>query len=199
MTEPLVPPPAVEETPPDSLPRQKGALQEIVETLLLAAAIYLVVNFFTMRCEVDGPSMQPTLETGQRLIVYRLAYVFSEPQRGDVVVFRSPNNPDDDLVKRIIGLPGETVSIQDGRVYIDGVLLEEPSFIPSPYYNGAWEIPEGHYFVLGDNRNSSSDSHSWGTVSASQILGRVWLSYWPPSRWGVIQHYRGYNIGADGS
>lgn len=195
MTEPSIAPQVAEEPQPDRL---KETLREIAETLILAAVIYLVVNFFTIRCEVDGPSMEPTLQTGQRLIVYRLAYAFSEPERGDVIVFRSSNNPDDDLVKRIIGLPGETVSIQGGRVYINGELLEEPSFIPSAAYDGTWEVPEGHYFVLGDNRNSSSDSHSWGTIAAGQILGRAWLSYWPPGRWGGIQHYRSYNMDADG-
>jgi len=204
MTEPSTPPPPspVEETPPEPRARLKAILREVVETLLLAAVIYLVINFFTMRCEVEGPSMEPTLETGQRLIVYRLAYAFSEPERGDVIVFRYPPDSGDNLVKRIIGLPGETVSIREGHVYIDGVLLEEPGYVSPPYYSGTWEVPEGHYFVLGDNRNSSSDSHSWGDIAnldGDLIVGRAWLSYWPPSRWGVIEHYRGYNREQDGS
>jgi len=204
MIEPSTPPPpsVVEEALPEPRPQMKVILREVIETLLLAAVIYLVINFFTMRCEVEGPSMEPTLETGQRLIVYRLAYAFSEPERGDVVVFRYPPDSGDNLVKRIIGLPGETVSIREGHVYIDGVLLEEPDYVSPPGYSGTWEVPEGHYFVLGDNRNSSSDSHSWGDVAnldANQIVGRAWLSYWPPSRWGVIEHYRGYNREQDGS
>jgi signal peptidase I len=192
---------ATEEEPSEGRASLPTILREVVETLLLAAVIYLIVNFFTMRCEVDGPSMQPTLETGQRLVVYRLAYVFSEPERGDVVVFHSPLNPDDNLVKRIIGLPGEIVSIQDGHIYIDGELLEEPDFIPEPYYSGTWEVPEGHYFVLGDNRNASNDSHGWGEaapIAAEEIIGRAWISYWPPDQWGVIEHFRGYNTNTDG-
>lgn len=200
MTESLIPnqpPQAIDEKTTKDRVQWREILREGVETLLLAAVIFLLVNFLTMRCEVDGPSMQPTLETGQRLIVYRLAYVFGGPQRGDVVVFRSPNNPSDNLVKRIIGLPGETVSVRDGRIYIDDILLEEPDFIPESQYGGTWEIPEGHYFALGDNRNASNDSHSWGAVSAEDIIGRAWASYWPPEKWSAVQHYRGYHIDVD--
>jgi len=173
-------------------------LYEIVETLLLAVVIWLAVNFTTARYVVEGQSMEPNLHTGQFLIVSRLAYMniagvsLGEPLRGDIIVFDFPNNPSDDYVKRIIGLPGETVMIdQDGNIFVDGQLLVEPYLSSEPYGNriGTWEVPEGSYFVVGDNRNHSSDSRSWGMLAAKYIVGKAWISYWPPQNWGIIPHY----------
>lgn len=177
-------------------------LYEIVETALLAVVIWLVVNFATARYVVEGQSMERNLHTGQFLIVSRLSYFelddlidLGEPERGDIVVFDFPGNPADDYVKRVIGLPGETVSIDDyGTVRVDGEALSEPYLEPSVTYpyqgrTGAWVVPQGSYFVLGDNRNSSSDSRSWGTLDEAYIVGKAWVSYWPPQEWGVIPHY----------
>lgn len=185
---------------PDRQARLKEFLREVIETLLLAAAIYLVVNVTTARRVVEGPSMEPTLHSGQFLLVNRLAYHLGEPERGDIIVFHSPSNSRDDLVKRIIGLPGEAVTIREGFVYIDGQLLQEPYISTPSRYGGTWEVPEDHYFVLGDNRNDSSDSHNWSgeeyALPADQIIGEAWLSYWPPEAWGVASHYHDYSIGA---
>lgn len=173
-------------------------LYEIVETLLLAVVIWLAVNFTTARYVVEGQSMEPNLHTGQFLIVSRLAYMniaglsLGEPHRGDIIVFDFPNNPSDDYVKRIIGLPGETVMIdQAGNVFVDGQRIDEPYLNGEPYSNriGTWEVPEGSYFVVGDNRNHSSDSRSWGMLARKYIVGKAWISYWPPQYWGVIPHY----------
>jgi len=167
-------------------------LREIVETLVLAAIIYAAVNLTTARRVVQGPSMLPTLETGQYLIVSRLAYRFGEPQRGDIVVFHPSTFPEEDVVKRIIGLPGETVSIHGQQVFINGQLLDEPYVGVQNPSDGAWEVPEGYYFVMGDNRNNSLDSRTWGSLAADRIIGPAWLCYWPPSRWGIVEHYRYY-------
>ncbi len=181
--------------------RIKAALREAAETILLAAIIWLLVNFTTARYVVEGQSMEPNLHTGQYLIVNRLAYMqiggfkFGSVHRGDIVVFDYPGNPSDDYVKRVIGLPGETVTIdQNGQVYIDGELLEEPYLgdeggTPYRHRSGTWTVPEGSYFVLGDNRGSSSDSRSWGMLEQKYIVGKAWLSYWPPKYWGIIPHY----------
>jgi signal peptidase I len=167
------------------------AVYEVLETVLLAVVIWLVVNFTTARYVVDGSSMEPTLHTGQFLIVSRLAYRLGSPQRGDVIVFHFPGNPNEDYVKRIIGLPGETVTIQDGRVFINGVPLQETYISPGTLiaYQGSWTVPEGSYFVLGDNRAHSSDSRTWGMLSSEYIIGKAWICYWPPQYWGTVPHY----------
>jgi len=175
-------------------------LYEIVETLVLAIIIWLLVNITTARYVVEGQSMEPNLHTGQYLIVSRLAYMdigstidLGDPQRGDIVVFDFPRNPADDYVKRVIGLPGEEVTIEpNGDVYVNGTLLDEPYLTPDIPYNkqhGTWEVPSESYFVLGDNRNSSSDSRSWEFLEEQYIVGKAWLSYWPPPYWGIIPHY----------
>jgi signal peptidase I len=169
-----------------------SVLREIIETILLAAIIWLAVNFATARYVVDGQSMEPNLHTGQFLIVSRLAYRFGDPQRGDIIVFDFPGNPSDDYVKRIIGLPGETVSIENGHIFINNVRLEEPYLPPDDITTptrGHWIVPEGEYFVLGDNRGHSSDSRSWGMLETSKIIGKAWISYWPPETWGLLPHY----------
>jgi signal peptidase I len=127
------------------------------------------------------------LHDSQYLIVDKISYRLAEPQRGDVIVFEPPNRPGEDYVKRVIGLSGELVEVRNGQVFIDSQLLEEPfvvysgSYSMSPRRVGADEL-----FVLGDNRNSSSDSHNWGMLSKDKVVGRAWISYWPPSRWGLI-------------
>jgi signal peptidase I len=174
---------------------QKGllspVLREILETVVLAAVIWLLINFTTARYVVEGSSMEPNLVSGQFLIVNRLAYRFGEPQRGDIIVFDFPGNPSDDYVKRIIGLPGEEIRIDQGQVYVNGEMLEEPYLIDGLLTprEGTWTVPEDNYFVMGDNRPSSSDSRTWGTLNADFIVGKAWVSYWPPQEWGVIPHY----------
>jgi signal peptidase I len=179
----------------DSLRRRPAGWQilvsETLETVLLAAVIWLVVNLATARFVVDGSSMEPNFHTGQLLIVNRLAYRFGTVERGDVIVFRFPGNTADDYIKRVIGLPGETVAIRDGKVYIDGNLLEEPYLAPDTTlpYGGEWVVPADSYFVMGDNRPHSSDSRSWGMLGKEYVIGKSWISYWPPPYWGVVPHY----------
>lgn len=192
-----------------------GHVGEIVRAVAVLLAIFIGMRSVIQTFGVDGPSMAPNFETGQRLLVNRVAYLhtdgtpfegllpahrqgsvaylFGGPHRGDVVVFRPPGASgfDSDLVKRIIGLPGETVAIMNGRVYVNGDELSEPyvQFVADYTYPGeglAVLIPSDSYFVLGDNRPVSSDSHLGWLVPADKLVGQAWLSYWPIQRVGLV-------------
>ena len=167
-------------------------MRELLETVLLIAAIYSFVNLATARFVVDGSSMLPNFNTDQFIIVSRLSYVIGEPQRGDVVVFHYPNNTDRDFIKRVIGLPGEKVTILGGEVYINEHLIEEPyieNFCLNNRCDGEWLVGEDEYFVLGDNRGASKDSQDFGPVHKQYIVGRAFVRYWPPQDWALIKHW----------
>ena len=177
---------------PDAENNQTGSLKRIVldilETLILAVVLYFGINAVSVRVRVDGFSMNPTLQDGEYILVNRLAYKIGHPVRGDIIVFSFPMDPKQDLIKRVIGLPGESIFVQDGKVMINGVPLEEPYIAAPPIYNGTWEVPKGQLFVLGDNRNESKDSHEWGLLPIENVVGRAVLIYWPPPEWQVIDH-----------
>ena len=179
---------------PDAEKDQTGNLKRIVldilETLILAVVLYFGINAVSVRVRVDGFRMNPTLQDGEYILVNRLAYKIGNPVRGDIVVFSFPMDPRQDLIKRVIGLPGESISVQDGKVMINGIPLEEPYIAAPPIYNGTWEVPEGQLFVLGDNRNESKDSHEWGLLPMENVVGRAILIYWPPPEWQVIDHLK---------
>jgi len=162
---------------------------DILETLLLSAALFLVINALSARVRVDGSSMLPTLHNGEFVLVNRLAYRFDAPQRGDIVVFHYPPDPQQDLIKRVIGLPGDTVHVQGGTVWVNDEPLDEPYIAQPPLYSGTWVVPPGNLFVLGDNRNDSSDSHSWGMLPFENIVGKAVLIYWPFQNLQLIDHY----------
>lgn len=165
-----------------------GLLRDIIESAVLAVILFLLIQSTVQSTIVEGYSMEPALLDGQRLLVNKLAYHFSSPQRGDIVVFHAPRGSEDkDLVKRIIGLPGEKVEVRRGRVYINDEFLQE-SYLPrtGTYSWGPRIVGPEEYFVLGDNRENSSDSHTWGMLPANLIVGKVWLSLWPPERWGPL-------------
>lgn len=165
-------------------------LRDVLETLVLAVIIFLVINTVTGRYEVQSISMEPTLHEGQYLIVSKVTYWFHPPERGDVVVLDPPNESPIPYIKRVIGLPGEEVAVYDGRVWIDGVALNEPYISgPPTYYYEKRLLSENEYLVLGDNRNNSSDSHAWGTLPRQNIIGKSVFRYWPPEKWGWIPHY----------
>ena len=168
----------------------KRVLLDIVETLVLAVVLYFGINAISVRVRVDGYSMNPTLQNGEYILVNKLAYKLGEPQRGDIVVFVFPIDPHEDLIKRIIGLPGERVSIHNGQVSINDVPLNEPYIADAPQYDGEWVVSEGQLFVLGDNRNASKDSHQWGLLPVENVVGKAVLIYWPPPEWQVINHTR---------
>jgi signal peptidase I len=167
-----------------------GMLREALETILPAILIALLINVFIGQAtRVEGQSMEPNLHSNQRLVVEKVSYRFHGPQRFDVVVIKVPSQGDELLIKRVVGLPGETVEIHDGQVYIDGQLLNEP-FTNEQTRPGRYAritVPPLNVFVLGDNRNHSNDSRSFGPVPIENIVGRAWISYWPPEDLGVVQ------------
>jgi signal peptidase I len=162
-------------------------LYDILETILLSAALFFVINALTARVRVDGFSMLPTLQDGNFVLVNRLAYRFGEPQRGDIIVFHFELTRQD-LIKRVIGLPGDEVRIENGVVYVNGAALDEPYIAAVPNYSGTWLVPSENFFVLGDNRNDSSDSHSWGMLPVDEVIGKAVLVYWPFERWSLLDH-----------
>ena len=169
--------------------------RDALEIILLIVTIYTLVNLATARAVVEGQSMQPNFYTGQLVIVNRFAYYFAGPQRGDVVVLHDPKDTSQDFIKRIVALPDETIQIKEGRVYINNVEIDEP-YIAEFCRNGCdgtWILQDDEYFVLGDNRNNSFDSHSFGPITRNLIVGQAWIRYWPPQDIGFIQH-PGYSL-----
>ncbi len=170
---------------------KRSLLRDVLEIALLVLITFTPINLMTARAIVDGPSMQPTFHTGNLVIVNRLAYFFSPPQRGDVIVLHNPRyEGGDDLIKRVIGLPNETIALKDGRVYVNGVLLEEPYVrdFCGLGCNGTWTLSETQYFVLGDNRPQSYDSHNFGPIERHLIVGQAWVKYWPLSEFSIVEH-----------
>jgi signal peptidase I len=167
----------------------RSVLREVLETILLTIILFAVINAVTGRSQVNGSSMQDTLHDGQYLIISKLAYWIRPPQRGDIIVLHPPKNPGEDYIKRIVGLPGERVEMRDGTIWIDGIVLEEPYVSSVPSYGGQWALQDGEYLVLGDNRQDSDDSHKWGPLPVEDIVGKAWLTYWPPERWGLVAHH----------
>jgi len=161
---------------------------DVLETVILAVVLYFGINAISARVRVDGLSMNPTLQNGEYVLVSRLAYKTGEPQRGDIIVFSFPIDQSQDLIKRVIGLPGETITIQNNEVLVNGMKLEEPYIAQSPVYSGEWTVDEGQLFVLGDNRNDSKDSHQWGLLPAENVIGKAMVIYWPPSEWKLVNH-----------
>jgi signal peptidase I len=166
----------------------KRFVLDILETLVLAVVLYFGINAISARVRVDGFSMRPTLQDGEYILVSKLAYKLGQPQRGDIVVFIFPVNPAEDLIKRVIGLPGDTISVQGGVLSINGVTMDEPYINAPPAYEGTWTVLPDELFVLGDNRNDSRDSHQWGLLPIKNVIGKAVLIYWPPKEWEVIKH-----------
>ncbi len=180
--------PVEEEEPQPS--RFLAFLRELVETVVLALVLFLVINLLTARVRVDGPSMEPSYQHNNRVVVSKVSYWFGDIQRGDVVVFPAPPNPNEDYIKRVIGLPGDRVSVANGSVFVNGVPIEEP-YINAPPISNLPEtvVPEGMVFVMGDNRNVSSDSRSWGPLQIEDIIGKAVFVYWPLDQVRVVEHY----------
>ncbi len=180
------------------LKRLLHLIREVLETVIPAVLIALLINLFLARAtRVSGQSMEPNLHTDQRLIVEKVSYNpymrqylgVDGPQRGDVIVLQLENQADL-LIKRVIGLPGDEVLIQNGVVYLNSQPLTE-TYLNGPTSGsyGPLTIPPLHVFVLGDNRNFSNDSRSFGTVPLSDVVGRAWFSYWPVEQISFVHHY----------
>jgi len=162
-------------------------LREALQTLFLALVVFALLRQVMQNYRIEGPSMQPNLWEGQFLIVNRLAYRTAEIQRGDIVVLNHPTAARHDLIKRVVGLPGEHLELIRGQVWIDGQPIDEPYVQePSLYSQAAVTIPSDHVFVMGDNRNNSNDSRRWGSLSIRSIVGKAVFCYWPPSQWGAV-------------
>jgi len=165
----------------------RKALIDILETIILSVVLFLGINLVSARIRVESISMQPTLHAGNFVLVNKVAYKLGSPERGDVVVFRYPPDPEQvPYIKRIIGLPGDKISIYDGKVYANGQLLVEPYIASATRQGGEWTVPADSLFVMGDNRNNSSDSRSWGMVPMENVIGKALVVYWPPDKWGVL-------------
>jgi signal peptidase I len=176
-------------------------IADTVETVLMSLAIFLVIYIFVAQPhQVNGHSMDPTLQTGEYLLTEKLSYRFSEVKRGDIIVFHAPkvacSAGDCDYIKRVIGLPGETVQIVNGQFLINGAVLAEEAYLPvgvstNPgFYTNDEQIVtlgENEYFVSGDNRPGSSDSRIWGPIDKKSIVGKAVFSYWPMQTFGAIE------------
>lgn len=166
----------------------RGPWGEILQTLIMAVILYFAIDAVFERVMVLNISMQPTLYEGNLLLVSKVAYKLDDVETGDVVIFHNPNFLEEDFIKRLIGKPGDEVQVANGMVSVNGVLLEEPYIAAPPDYTGQWTVPEDSVFVLGDNRNSSSDSHSWGFVPLDDLVGKALLVYWPLDQIKIISH-----------
>ena len=166
-------------------------LRQIVQVALVTLIIFAGLQFTMQSFRVQGTSMQPSFHNEEYLLVDKFTYRLSSPARGDVVVFHNPQYPSELYIKRIVGMPGETIEIRRGSLYVNGVQLEEePSFARIPQVDTySVTVPPGYYFVMGDNRINSSGSHVFGPVSEDYIVGKVWIRYWPPSEWGLSPDY----------
>ena len=162
-------------------------VKDMAETVILALVLFLAINAVSQRIRVDSVSMQPTLFAGDFVLVNRLAYIFGNPSRGEVIVFKYPPDPTQiPYIKRIVGLPGDRVHISDGNIYINGQLLLEPYLKVVTSRGGDWTVPADSLFVMGDNRNNSSDSRSWGFVPMGNIIGKAEFIYLPIQHWAWL-------------
>lgn len=178
---------------PEAAPRQEHPLMEIVRFALIALVIVLPIRFFVAQpFIVSGASMEDTFHHNEYLIVDQLSYRFHEPERGDVIIFRYPRDPSKYFIKRIIGMPGDTVTIENGVVQIanaaqpEGFVLDEPYITSDTGTHGTTTLGPGEYFVMGDNRDESSDSRVWGVLEEDNIVGRAFLRLFPVDRAAVL-------------
>jgi signal peptidase I len=165
-------------------------IRELIETIALTLIIFLVIRFAAQSFRVDGASMEPGLHTDEFVIVDKMSYLFQSPQRGDVIVFHYPVDTRKDFIKRIIGLPGDTIHVTSNSVIVDGQILHEPYIShPSNFENNTWKLGRDQFFVMGDNRENSLDSRSWGLLDRSYIIGKAVAVYWPVNDWQLINTY----------
>jgi signal peptidase I len=181
---------------PASAPTKWWAWWENVQLVVIALILALLIRTFVAEPRfIPSDSMVPTLQVGDRLVIEKLSYRFHPPAAGDIVVFEPPSQlqllgygKDQAFIKRVIGTPGQTVQVAEGRVYVDRQPLTEPYIAAPPEYAwGPQQVPDGAVFVMGDNRNNSNDSHVWGFLPQQNIIGRAWVRFWQPGRIGILR------------
>ena len=173
----------------DKNKKKKSSLREMVEVIVTALVLaFLIKTFVVGNFWIPSESMVPTIEVNDKVIVTNFSYWFEGPKRGDVIVFRYPLDTKKDYIKRCIGLPGETVEFRDSKLYVNGQLVEEPYLPEGLVFEdyGPIEVPEGQYFMCGDNRNHSSDSRVWGFVEKRLVIGKAQVIYWAFDRWSTL-------------
>jgi signal peptidase I len=160
--------------------------RELLETIVLTAVIFISIRIVVQNFRIEGQSMVPTLQSGEYLLVNKLSYRLGEPQRGDIIVFQAWES-DKDFIKRVVAGPGDEVSIKESKVFVNGQPLREPYILAPPGDTlGPFNLGPDEYFVLGDNRPNSSDSRVYGPLNRDRIIGKAWLTYWPPEQIGLI-------------
>ncbi|MDV2989938.1 MAG: signal peptidase I [Dehalogenimonas sp.] len=175
----------------------KAALIELAYILVGALAIFILFQFTLQNSIVDGSSMAPNMNDADRLLVSKVAYTFGEPERGDIIVFPSPYNDGREFIKRIIGMPGETVEVIDGYIYINDQLLDEPYIVNRDSKTLALiTVPAGEYYVRGDNRPVSLDSSQGWTIKRDDIHGKAWIVFWPLGSFGGAPNHTFEDVGA---
>jgi len=179
-----------ETRPEDKRTGMRRVLWDTLETILISVVLFLAINAISERIRVESISMEPNLYAGDFVLVNKAVYFFSKlPQRGDVIVFRYPLNPDaTPYIKRVIGLPGDQVNIEGGKVFVNDEQLTEPYLDQGTTRGGDWTVPENQLFVMGDNRANSSDSRTWGFVPMELVIGRAEMIYWPPEDWALLHN-----------
>jgi signal peptidase I len=168
----------------------KSFFRELIITAVLALVVFFALRFTIDTVIIIGISMEPSFHSEQRILISKVTYRIHEPERGDVIVFRPTNSEKGEFIKRIIALPNDTVEVKDDAVYVNGTRLKEPYIKNTPSYHlDKKKIPADNYFVLGDNRNQSNDSHNGWVVPRQNIVGKAWLSIWPLPEWGLVPEY----------
>ncbi|MGW8142989.1 MAG: signal peptidase I [Anaerolineales bacterium] len=188
-----IPDPQLEQSPRGGV---KRFARDILEISLISLFLFISINTLSARIRIESVSMEPTLYAGNFVVVNKLAYRFADPSRGDIIVFRYPPNPEQvPYIKRVIGLPGDHLEVRSGEVQINGVRIAEPYLHSSTRQGGEWTVPPDSLFVMGDNRNNSSDSRSWGFVPMENVIGKALVVYWPPNKWELLD--RSYAVAAE--
>lgn len=166
--------------------------RELVETVVLSLIIFLLIRQVVQNYRIESHSMEPNFHEGEFILVNKLAYRLGSPQRGDVIVFRNPNNPREDYIKRVIALPGDTLEIRDQQIIINGEVQDEPypqNVIQPNTYFGPEVIQPDHLFVMGDNRPNSRDSRVFGQLAQDLVIGKTWVRVFPLSAFGPVTKY----------
>lgn len=172
-------------------PSAWSLLRELLETVILSLVIFLVIRQGVQNYRIESHSMQPNFYEGEFVLVNKLAYKLGDPARGDVIVFRNPANEDEDYIKRVIGLPGDTLQFNGDSLYVNGEPLDD-SFTTQPTYAPIAEpvvVSPEHLFVMGDNRPNSRDSRAFGLLDDDLVVGKAWVRVWPIDEMGLIDHY----------